>query len=103
MRGPDGDDDDISTGILEGVDADLAQVLLREIVKNGNGTRKDRRGSKKAADELALQRANSTLFTGRPLEKHSRDRLEPGDVIDDCFDPGHVFRSDAQRTALPLV
>jgi len=62
---------------------------------SGNGTREDREGTRGGR--------SSTLFTRPPLDNPSGDRLDPDDVIDDRFDPGHVFRGDARRTALLLV
>ena len=71
--------------------------------KSGNGTRDDRGGSKKQPMSSPCGGRSSTLFTRRPLENHPSDRLDKDDAIDDRFDPGHVFRGDAQRPAHPLV
>ena len=86
----------------EGVNADLAQEYLRQIARAGMELAKIENEAK-AADELAQRGRGSTLFTRWRLKNHSRVRLDPDDAIGDRFDPGHVFRGDAQRNALPLV
>jgi hypothetical protein len=84
----------LSRYLAEGVYADPAQEYLREIAKAETELAKI---EKEAKGSLPYGGRNSSLFTRRRLENHSRVRLDPDDAIGDRFDPGHVFRGDVDR------